>query len=190
MSLGPTTHKRLGEVWQAAFGIRITSCRRQDFASRIELGSRRAGHLLIGQESQIITLDLVEQEHFRSPPIMFRHAKERVGRLGNLGRNNRPSPIQSPPPLSYRSPKMSNPNRNVHFLDAWGAELAGFFQNGSICYLNDPSSYMLFHCGEPGVPTDPLTNHGLPIVMLNNKLHIQPAYYIILSSGLLVHNCW
>lgn len=96
---------------------------------------------------------------------------------------------------------MSNPNRNVHFLDAWGAEFAGFFQNGSIRYsdvrgflllmlMNDPSSYMLFRCSEPGVPTAPLENHGLPIVILDNKLHIQPAYYVILSSGLLVHNCW
>ncbi|KAL0634965.1 hypothetical protein Q9L58_006083 [Maublancomyces gigas] len=88
----------------------------------------------------------------------------------------------------------SNLNRNVYFLDALGTELAGFFQNGSISYsdvrdflllllMNDPSGYRLFRCSENGVPNDPLKNHGLPIIMLNNKLHVQPAYYIILSSA-------
>lgn len=86
---------------------------------------------------------------------------------------------------------MSNLNRNVHFLDAWGA---GFFQNGSILYSDvsdfplitpvNASRYKLFRCSQPGVPIAPLENHGRPVVMLNNNLSVLPGYYVILSSSM------
>lgn len=96
---------------------------------------------------------------------------------------------------------MSNPNRNVQFVDACGVVFGGFFQNGSITYsdvhdflrltlVNHVSRYTLYRCTEPGVPASPLLHHGPPILILNNNLAIPPAYYVVLSSGMPVPSCY
>ena len=83
-------------------------------------------------------------------------------------------------------------SRNVHFLDAYNNEVAGFWQNGSVVWeevlewmdiviVNDQSSYTPFRCLEAGDPEDPTGQHGPPIHMAGNGSTVVAGYYVLLA---------
>jgi hypothetical protein len=85
-------------------------------------------------------------------------------------------------------------SRNVHFLDAYNKEVAGFWQNGSVIWEEvqewmqiaietAQSDYTPFRCLEAGDPENPAGQHGPPIYMVGNGSTVDAGYYVLLACN-------
>ena len=85
-------------------------------------------------------------------------------------------------------------SRNLHFLNGENDEIGGTWQNGSltwaemtewfeIVYELPLEEYAPHFCLENGDPSDPVGQHGPPIVIQSNPDRIQPGYYVLLSHN-------